>query len=448
MGIKKKVNPVRDNPSRGSDDCLWQSISKGVKHIKGCSEKSFEEIRDRVKNFPLSGGVYIMKNSAGEIIYIGKASSLRKRVRSHFRKAVFSPHKELLIKEVRDIDFILCEPEAKALLLEQALIQGKKPKYNIALKDGKSFPLVEISREVFPRIRIARKKSGLCRYFGPYPQAKELKQALELIRRIIPFRSCARMPKKECLYFHLNLCPGPCIKKISPDKYASSIREISLILEGRKKELMESIRAGMNKASEERRFEEAAGLRDKLSAVSSLYGIKREIKELILLKGVLSLKKIPFRIEAVDVSNISGTNSTGSVVVFENGAPLKSEYRRYKLLSKRKDDLNLISEIARRRARSVLAGKVNYPDLVIVDGGIAHLKTFKAEFRKAGVNVPVLAIAKRNEEIWIAENRKPLCLKSGEPALCIIQKARDEAHRFAHKYHLSLRRKELTKRDG
>lgn len=438
MGVKKKVNPVRDNLSWVSDDILYQSISNGVKHI------TFEEIKKRVKNLPLSGGVYIMKNSAGKTIYIGKASSLRRRVESYFRKSALPPHKGLLMKEVRKIDFILCEPEAKALLLEQSLIQDRKPKYNIALKDGKSFPLVEISRETFPRIRIVRKKNRLCRYFGPYPQAKELKQALELIRRIIPFRSCARMPKKECLYFHLNLCPGPCIKKISPDEYAGSIREISLILEGRKKELMESIRAEMNRASEEKRFEKAAGLRDKLSAVSSLYGIKREIKELLLLKEVLSLKKTPFRIEAVDVSNISGTNSTGSVVVFENGTPLKSGYRRYRLLSRRKDDLSLISEIARRRAKSLLAGKANYPDLVIVDGGIAHLKTFKAEFRKAGVNVPVLAIAKRNEEIWVSEGRKPLRFKSGNPALCIIQKARDEAHRFAHKYHLSLRRKELT----
>ena len=189
-GISNGVNSVRDNPSRGSDDCLRQSISKGAEHIKGCPEKSFEEIREKVKNFPLSGGIYTMKNSAGEIIYIGKASSLRKRVRSYFRKAVFSPHKALLVK------------------------------------DGKSFPLVEISREVFPRIRIVRKKSRLCRYFGPYPQAKELKQALELIRRIIPFRSCARMPKKECLYFHLNLSSMPIIFIYIPHKFHLNLNHI------------------------------------------------------------------------------------------------------------------------------------------------------------------------------------------------------------------------------
>jgi excinuclease ABC subunit C len=398
-------------------------------------------LKAEIKKLPLSCGVYIMKDKRGKVLYVGKAACLRKRVASHFHKEEFLPNKELFVRDIRSIDFVLCDSEAKALLLERSLIKEKRPKYNIALRDDKSFPLVELSDEAFPRIRTTRKRRKGFRYFGPYPHSRDLKQALELIRKIFPFRTCLKLPKKECLYFHISLCPAPCTGKVSKAAYARTIKVISLLLEGKRKDLMDTLRKDMDRASKALAFEQASLLRDKLIAVSSLYGVKREYQQLFLLKEALSLKKMPARIEAIDISNIGAKQATGSVVAFENGVPLKSEYRRYRIEGRPPDDVSMIRQVMTRRVESRLAKKQRLCDLVVIDGGLAQVNAAKEVLSKYGLSIPVIGIAKRREELWFPGAEKPLRLSRASPALQVVQRLRDEAHRFAHKYHLYLRKK-------
>ena len=398
-------------------------------------------LKAEIKKLPFSCGVYIMKDKRGKVLYVGKAASLRKRVASHFYKDQFLPNKELLVRDIRSIDCIVCDSEAKALLLERSLIKEKRPKYNIALRDDKSFPLVELSLEAFPRIRTTRKRKKACRYFGPYPHSRDLRQALELIRKIFPFRTCLTLPKKECLYYHISLCPGPCIGKVSKAEYGRTIRAISLLLEGKRKGLMDILRRDMDRASKALAFERASLLRDKLIAVSSLYGVKREYQQLFLLKEALRLKKMPSRIEAIDISNIRAKQATGSVVVFENGVPFKSEYRRYRIEGKPPDDISMIRQVLARRVESRLKKKKRLSDLIVIDGGLAQVNAAKDVLSRYGLSIPVIGIAKKQEEIWSPHASEPLRLPRSSAALQVVQRLRDEAHRFAHKYHLYLRKK-------
>jgi excinuclease ABC subunit C len=398
-------------------------------------------LKEKIKNLPLSCGVYLMKDKKGKVLYVGKAANLRKRVTSHFYKNQFLPNKELLIRDIADIEYIICESEAKALILESWLIKEKRPKYNISLRDDKSFPLVEVTHEDFPRISITRKKKKAHTYFGPYPQAKDLKEALQLIRHIFGFRTCKSLPKKECLYFHLSLCPGPCIGRISKREYAKTVKIISLLLEGKRKDLIKVLKTKMNKAALKFKFEEASNARDKLIAVTSLYGIRREYQQLLLLKEALNLKDVPSRIEAIDISNIHAKQATGSVVVFENGVPLKSEYRRYKIKGKALDDVGMITEVIDRRIQSRRLNKERLSDLIIVDGGLSQANAAKKVLSKYRLTIPVIGIAKKKEEIWFPFSSKALKLGLNSPGLQVIQRLRNEAHRFAHKYHLYLRKK-------
>ncbi|RKY27226.1 MAG: excinuclease ABC subunit UvrC [Candidatus Omnitrophota bacterium] len=402
------------------------------------------DIRGKIKDLPQLPGVYIFKDKKGKALYIGKAGSLRKRVSAHFQKNSSLLNRGFSLEEIADIDFVVCDSEAKALILENTLIKERKPKYNILLRDDKSFPWVEISKEAFPKVSMTRKKKEGFIYFGPYPQAKLLKKALEVIRKIFPFRTCSKLPKKECLYYHLGLCPGPCIGKISKRDYLKNIKMLSLILEGRRKRLIELLSRDMEKAVSSLEFEKASLIRNKLFALSSLYGTTKEFQQLISLKEVLGLKKLPRRIEALDISNIRKEAATGSVVVFEDGLPLKSEYRRYKIKRKVDSDLGRMAEVVERRIRNILQRK-KFPDLVIVDGGIAQVNLCSDKFKKAKLsNIPVIGISKKNEEIWFAYQKKPLRLERTSLALTLIQRLRDEAHRFAHQYYSYLRKKALS----
>ncbi len=397
------------------------------------------KLKAKIERLPESCGVYIMRASSGNILYVGKASSLKKRVSSYFHKNVFTPNKELLVQNIADIDYIACDSEAKALLLECALIKEYKPLYNILLRDDKSFPLVEISKEEYPKVRITRKKKKNNVYFGPYPQAKDLKEALELIRKVFPFRTCVRMPKKECLYYHISLCPAPCTGKITPAAYRKRIKALSLVLEGKRKDVVRYIRKQMAEAVKKLNFEEAAFLRDKLVAVSSLYGAKREFNQVIALKESLNLRKLPLRIEAVDISNIRSLNATGAIVVFENGVPDKNGYRRYKIKQAARDDLGMLKEVIRRRIKRILSKSEERSDLIIIDGGPNQVGVVKAELAGNKLNIPVIGISKKNEEIWFPDKKYSLKLPRSSSALKLVQRVRDESHRFAHKYHLYLR---------
>ncbi len=404
------------------------------------------DIKEKIKKLPDSCGVYIMKSKNGQILYVGKATSLKKRVGSYFLRSS-SVKTDILISQVTDIDHIACESPEQALILEAALIKEKKPKYNIALRDSKSYPYIEISREQFPRIFISRPKVFKEKIlFGPYPKAGTLRSALIMIRKVFPYRTCRIMPKSPCLFFHLKLCPAPCIGKISFSRYKETIDDISKILKGKRKELIKSIEKKMHKLSAQKKFEQAARLRDKLSAIESLYEGRPRAHQIISLKETLNLAQLPLVIEAIDISSLGKTDSVGSLVTFRDGVPDKNNYRRFLIREvKGQDDYAKIAEVVRRRYRRLIEEKSRLPDLIIIDGGKGHVMTAQHQLKLLGIKTSVIGIAKRNEEVWFTHKREPLVIDKDAPCLHLIQRIRDEAHRFAHAYQLIRRRKKIKK---
>ncbi len=407
------------------------------------------DLASKIKSLPLSSGVYLMKDEKGEVIYIGKAVSLRRRVQSYFRSSQQScPKTEVLISYVKDIDYIITSSEAEALILEASLVKKYNPKFNIDLKDDKSYPFIEITGDEFPQVSVVRprKRNEKSLYYGPYVNAKLLREALSIIRRIFPFRRCDRLPKKECLDYHMGLCDGPCVGKISREDYADIIRNIRLILEGRKDSLYHRLRHQMEVLSQQKRFEEAARIRDQIHALSALYSGTKDInyyKEAEQLKRLLNLSRMPERIEAFDISNILGIYAVGGMVSFLNGKPDKKNYRRFRIkLVEGIDDFAMISEVVSRRYRRLRDEGLAFPDLILIDGGKGQLSAALQSLRELDINtIPLIALAKKEESIFIPGKRDPILLSRDSLGLKLLQRIRDEAHRFAVAYHRKLRDK-------
>ncbi|MFH1772177.1 MAG: excinuclease ABC subunit UvrC [Candidatus Omnitrophota bacterium] len=403
-----------------------------------------EELKKSARGFPDCPGIYIMKSAKGDIFYIGKANSLRKRVLSYFTQSNL-PKNELLLKNVAAIDYIKCLSEAQALILEASLIKEKKPKYNISLRDDKSYPFIEVTREEFPRISIVRPKSKTKSIlFGPYTKSKSVKAALDLIREVFPFRTCRRLPGQPCLYHHIGLCPGPCAGKIKVNDYRKAISSICGILQGERKKIVLSLRKEMKLLSSQKQFEQAALVRDKLNALDGLYRGRANQHELISLKELIGLKGVPLVIEAMDISSLGPKLAVGSLVVFRDGVPDKNSYRRFSIKGVKKiDDYAMIREVTARRYSRLKSEEKSMPDLIIVDGGKGHIETVRKQLAGINCNVKVIGIAKRNEELWLESKDEPLIIPGNSPSLHLIQRIRDEAHRFAHNYHLLRRKKRM-----
>src|SRR3990167_1433266 len=401
------------------------------------------DIKEKIGLFPDSPGVYLMKDSSGRIIYIGKALSLRKRVSSYLARGL-SAKTSRLMANVVDIEYRATATESMALLLEASLIKEHKPKYNVSLRDDKSFPLVKITNEEFPAIYVTRKRQDDgAQYFGPYISAGLLREALKIIRRNFPYRSCSTLPKKACMYYRIKLSPAPCIGKISKSDYAETIKQISLILEGKNEELVKELSREMRQKAKERKFEEAALLRDKMIALNtfrpSLYNAEAALNEL---REVLRLSVMPRRIEAFDVSNILGRQATASMVSFYNGLADKDNYRRFRIKTvKQSDDYKMMAEAIFRRYNRLKAEQGPFPDLIVVDGGKGQLSAAKKELDTVGLTIPIISLAKKEEEIYSLFIPRPIRLKNNSPALRLLQCIRDESHRFVLKYHRLLRKK-------
>lgn len=397
---------------------------------------------------PDAPGVYLMKDAAGKIIYVGKAKSLRKRLLTYLGRDLAT--KTLIqMRSVADIEVQLCPTEALALLLEAALIHKHMPKYNISLRDDKSFPLIKITYEDFPSIYVTRKKEDDgSRYLGPYTSANLLREALKIIRRSFPVRSCRKsLPHKACLYYRVNLCPGPCIGKVSKKDYAKTINNIELILEGKTNALIKKLSGEMKQLSQNKDYEQAAQARDQISAISALSSIRPGFSsndEMQDLKELLKLSKIPERIECFDIANISGKEATGSMVSFWKGKPDKSNYRRFKIKTVSVvDDYAMMQEVVHRRYTRVIEQKLAKPDLILIDGGKGHLMTAAKVLLDLCLPIPLASIAKEEENIYLLGRENPIQLKSDTPALNLIRRVRDEAHRFAQAYHHLLHRKKV-----
>lgn len=419
-------------------------------------------LKERIQELPDSTGVYIFKNIKGEVIYVGKAKSIKNRVKSHFIPTGEIPNSALISKNTDMVDFILTESEIEALLLEAELIKKHSPNYNIDLKDDKTFPYILITQEEFSRVLVRRppKRDNLEKYkrvFGPFTSVRAIKQALNFLFKIFPICTCAKPRKKRvrpCLKYQLKRCPAPCVGKIDQDEYLKNISNIELFLDGKKKELIQQLKSTMKDAAENLDYETAAQIRDHVWALEKTIITQRIItaeSEISLgtveLKEILDLPKVPVRIEAFDISNLSGTDPTGSMVLFVNGQPMKSGYRRFKIRTvEGANDVAMMGEVVKRRYKRVLKEKKVPPDLIVVDGGKPQLNVTYKIVTGLNLNIPILGLAKRFEHVFVPNQANPIIVSPDSPALFLLQRIRDEAHRFALRYHQLLRKKRIPKK--
>ncbi len=402
-----------------------------------------DKLKDIVANLPDTPGVYIFKDAKAEIIYIGKAKSLKKRVYSYFSRFLASKT-QAMVSNIADIEYKLCRTESLALILEASLIHRYKPRYNVSLRDDKSYPLVKITNEDFPAICITRKRiADGSRYFGPYTNAGLLREALRIIRKYFPYRSNERMPQEVRMYHKIGLAPS--LDEENKREYAKTIENICLILEGKTDALVKKLSQEMNLKSKEQEFEEAAKIRDQIEALSVMsesaghYSRKEELEDL---KNLVQMEKLPERVEAFDISNIYGKEATGSMVSFYKGLPDKNNYRRFRIKTVETiDDYKMLAEVVSRRYAGSLKEELALPDLILIDGGKSHLSVADKELEKLCLKIPLVSIAKDKENIYTREKKHPVKLDTDTPALNLIRRVRDEAHRFALAYHHVLRRK-------
>ena len=405
------------------------------------------DIKKSITSMPESPGVYFFKDNRECIIYIGKAVNLRRRVSSYFGRRHYG-RTALLVRQIDSVDYLPTATGAEALIYEASLIKKHMPRFNVELKDDKSYPFLKLTvKEKFPRLYITREKErdGSV-YYGPYTNVKLLRQALVFMKNIFPLRTCNKLPKRTCLNFDIGQCPGPCAHKEAEAFYRETVRDIRLFLSGRRKALIKRLSAKMKEYSEKTEYEKALRYRKRLEAFSVLLDqtghavpLSGELKSL---KDALSLKAVPARIEAFDVSNTGGAHSVGSMVTFFNAAPLKDGYRRFKIKTVSGiDDYAMIKELVRRRYSRLIAENKKMPGLILIDGGQGHLAAAAGELDALGVKTPVISIAKQDEEIYVRGRSRPVDIPRRSPALKLIQRIRDEAHRFAISYHKLLRGK-------
>ncbi len=418
----------------------------------------FKDLRALVDKLPLTPGIYVMRDGRGKILYIGKAKSLRKRVRSYFRVSSVLPKIAILMSKVRTIDHIETPTEVDALLLEASLIRKHQPRYNQELKDDKSFPLIKITREKFPRLCITRQKTDRkADYYGPYTDSKLLRQAVDLIQGLFPIRKCQTLPKTACLYHHLGQCLAPCIKPAVKPGYDRLIEEVKRFLGGGKKSFAQYLNDRMEKASRELRFEDAQFFKGQIDALSKLRkkrflpknpGQGISLSATLELKHLLKLEKLPEKIVCLDVSNVQGDESVASKVSFYRELPDKFGYRRYKIKGVSGiNDYAMIAEALTRMLRGIQSGREDFvPDLIMIDGGKGHLSVAAKTLAREGMEqIELISIAKQFEWIHSPKFRAPVVIPADAPALYLLKKIRDESHRFAITYHRVLKSKALER---
>jgi len=540
-----------------------------------------QKIKNILKNLPAEPGVYLMKDASGSIIYIGKASILKKRVSSYFQKKDHDPKTAVLVKNIEDIEYIITDSEIEALILESNLIKKHKPRFNIRLKDDKKYPYIAVTfDEKYPRVRYTRKIiHGSNRYFGPYTDAKAAKNTVSMINSVFKLKTCSRdIPLKKndrpCLNYQINRCHGPCIEKINREEYKSIVNNAVKFLEGNIEPVLKDLKKTMNSYSSDMQFEKAAGIRDiiydiqKISETQKVsvpigmdqdyievsikgnegiavlfefrkgvllgrkirifenteYSMPQDLIKLFILdyysrediphrvitshrlpdrhllekfltdkssrsvlisspstaddrgilrmitknldiifadkeastfqhdseKGLIELKEklclldIPERIECFDISNTQGTFSVASMVCFTNGIPDNTKYRRYRIKAyDSSNDPGMIHEAVGRRIQYLTNEKIDYPDLIVIDGGRTQLARAMEAAKNFSGNIKIISLAKKMEEIYYSPEKAPLRLPETSPALHILQNIRDEAHRFAITYHRKLRDKSM-----
>lgn len=509
-----------------------------------------EQILNKASQLPEEPGVYIFKDEKNAIIYVGKAKKLKRRVLSYFRESTWSQNEKArrIAEESEDLDFIMVTSEREALLLEANLIFSKKPKYNVFLKDSRTYPYIYISAEEYPYIAITRTKELEGTYFGPYTSAGLVRKLLEFLQKVFKIRTCTYdlgRIKRPCFLYHLKMCSAPCVEKVSPEEYQEQLSALTEFLEGDTIKVREALLKRMTVLSEALQFERAAEIRDILSSMDDLYAFqgveapldlkadilavsaglatllqvrggmllgklvfdfpdgtpmdfitqfyyakKNRIPKSLIVTGlkkkdvrqfrrdfdyigdprdeqeerllsiafknideelkirlnaahslrqaqqILGLKRFPSRIEGIDISHTQGLYTVASVVVFDNGKPNKSEYRRYRISElEEPNDFEAMATVVKRRYT-----KYPLPDLLLIDGGEPQLRAVEKAFAEIGIEeYEIVGLAKEFNELVFLDNRDRVRLKEEHPVLRMIISIDNEAHRFAINYHRVLR---------
>jgi excinuclease ABC subunit C len=532
-----------------------------------------DALAQRIKRLPHKPGVYLFKNAREKIIYVGKARDLRKRVTSYLRISD-DPTGRLarLAAERRDVDFIITNNEVEALILEATLIKKHQPRYNVMLRDDKSYPYIKITKEKFPRLELTRRviRDG-ARYFGPYSSVAGVRGTLAFLQKVFPLRRCASMKKIPCMYYHINRCPGPCSGEMDVAEYEHNVKSVELFLMGRHQEMAEQLRTDMKTAAADTHFERAAVMRDRLTALETFAKQKQEVvwntavdldvvgvsvapeaacaevlfvrggrlighdpfllrtggaesfgeimqgfleqyyahrddvppaiilshapEDALLIKEFLEFRRggkvmtaVPLRgkrkhladmavensgarlkeeierdlanreraaallaalqdrlgaessmrrIVGFDISTIQGTNTVGSAVAFQDGAPDKAGYRKFIIQGSGRDDFSSMREMAARYFTRVREGAWPRPDLIIVDGGRGQLSAVERGIADAEYfeSLWVMGFAKESMLSHVMGRKKPVAFTADEPAANMVRRVIAEAHRFAVTFH-------------
>jgi excinuclease ABC subunit C len=415
-----------------------------------------KSLASTIKQLPDSPGIYQFYDGNGKLIYVGKSISLKKRVASYFTTKNLGPKTNMLVKQIKAVKTIKVFSEFEALLLESELIRSSKPFFNIIAKDDKSPIYIKITDDEVPLLTLSRKELPKRGIFikGPFPSTRVTKEILKMTRKIFPY--CQhKKPKKPCLFVHLGLCPYPQQNESAKEQYKGSIIKIKKLLSGHSKKLIKELTAEMQQASKKQQYEQALIVKlqiQNLKYLTTVFRTPREYLErptlvddlaivrLKDLKDKLLLKHIPQRIECYDISNIQGKFATGSMVVFKNGQPEKSQYRKFKIkFSQKPNDYLMLKEVLARRFSNTWPT----PDLIVIDGGKGQLNAAVSIVVKRNADIRVVSLAKRLEEIYTPEKVLPISLPKESPARQLAQAIRDEAHRFAITYHKHLRSKQF-----
>ena len=436
------------------------------------------ELKEKVKNLPTVPGVYKFKDTSGKIIYVGKAKNLRSRVKSYFMDSLEAGTKTYaLVQRINDLEYIEAVSELEALILEAELIKKHYPKYNIAQKDDKSYLYIVIRDDIFefagkkvrvPKVITARRTDLDTKdvIFGPYPDGSTARYIVRTIRKVLPFRDCSagkfnryKSIGKPCLYGYIGLCAAPCVGRVGIEDYRKQIGRVKKILSGNSDQMLKSLRKEMEKASKSEQYEKAAGLRDVLAKFDYVRQNFRTANKYIenpylvvdllaksldeLVKNVPVLKTFPKRIECYDISNISGKEAVGSMVVATNGRIDKGEYRKFRIrMEAEPNDFGMMREVLERRVKNDWPT----PDLIVLDGGKGQVSAVVGLFEEMGISIPVVGLAKRYETLVYTDGGdfKEISLPKDNEGLKLLMSLRDEAHRFAQKYHHQLRLRKIN----
>lgn len=444
-----------------------------------------QQIRELIAEFPKTPGVYLMKDTEGRVLYVGKAKDLRSRVSSYFQPSADllgsrGPDICRMVDKVVAIDYLECDTEVDAIFKEARLIKDIQPPHNAMLKDDKSFPYIEITTsDDFPAVYVTRtprlKGSKL---YGPFPSAVGIRDAINALQKVFKYRTCEleinegddnRRHFRPCLLHAINQCTAPCAAFISKEEYGEDIARLKKFMASKRSVVLRQMSRDMEQASAELRFEDAAKLRDRIKAIESL-ALSGDVHEdvqpevffvdprqgLDKLAELLGLATPPRCMECIDIAHIQGEEMVGSLICFIDGRPFKNSYRRFRIKTvEGVDDYAAIREVITRRYRYAVHGEELFPDVILIDGGLGQLHAaleafdrFSADPESHVLRPPmVISLAKREEEIYVQARSAPIRLARNNAALHLLQFMRDEAHRFAQHYHHTLRKKRTFDQD-